>query len=60
MSYTKQMNNAEAIANCTNEFGVPHLTQLNIVVEGTQIKHYKYFELSQYATTHHDFTLINN
>ncbi len=54
------MNNAEAIANCTNEFGVPHLTQLNIVVEGTQIKHYKYFELSQYATTHHDFTLINN
>ena len=57
MSYTnKQTSNAEALAN-TAIHGVSHHTQLQIMVEGKQIKHYEYFHLDQYATTHHYFTL---
>ena len=39
-------------------FGVSHLTQLTIVVEGTQIKSYKHFHLSQTASEHHHFSLV--
>lgn len=54
---TSALNNALAIA--ANEiFGVSHLTKLTIVVEGTQIKHYKHFTLSQTASGHHNFTLV--
>jgi uncharacterized protein involved in type VI secretion and phage assembly len=39
-------------------FGVSHLTKLTIVVEGTQIKSYKHFHLSQTASEHHQFSLV--
>lgn len=49
-------SNAELITE--NEmFGISHLTKLTIMVEGKQIKSYKHFELSQSATTHHEFSL---
>lgn len=51
------MSTAEALTDCANEFGVSHLTLLNIVVEGTPIKHYVDFHLDQYATKHHKFML---
>ena len=38
--------------------GVSHLTKLTIVVEGTQIKSYKNFHLSQTASEHHQFSLV--
>lgn len=57
MSYTKQTSTAETITNCASEFGVSHLTQLNIVVEGTPIKHYVHFLLEQSAAKQHHFTL---
>lgn len=50
------MTNSDALAVC-GVFGVCQLTQLNIVVEGKPIKHYKHFRLHQSATTHHRFTL---
>lgn len=57
MSYTnKPASNAESLAS-TAVHGVLHATQLQIMVEGRAIKHYEHFHLSQYATTHHHFTL---
>ena len=38
--------------------GVSHLTKLTIVVEGTQIKSYKHFQLSQTTSEHHHFSLV--
>lgn len=50
-------SNAMLIAE--NEvLGVAHLIKLTIVVEGTHIKSYKHFTLSQSVTQHHHFTLI--
>lgn len=50
---------SNALAIAANEiFGISHLTKLNIVVEGTQIKHYKHFELLQSAKGHHHFKLV--
>ena len=49
-------NNATALLDI-DEFGIPHITTLTIVVEGKQIESYKYFELKQSATTHHQFSL---
>ena len=57
MSYNKQTSTAEAVAN-TAIFGVSHLTQLTIYVEGKKISHYKNFDLYQSAIMHHDFTLV--
>lgn len=56
MSTNNQISNAEALANSAL-FGVSNLTLLNIVVEGTPIKHYVHFNLRQSATNHHKFTL---
>lgn len=54
---TNQASNALLIA--ANEIlGVSHLVKLTIVVEGEQIKSYKYFNLSQTAMGHHQFNLI--
>ncbi len=50
------MNTSEALTEC-DVFGVSHLTQLTIIVEGKQITHYKKFELHQKATWHHEFEL---
>lgn len=53
---SNKKSNAAAIA-ASAVFGVSHLAKLTIVVEGTQIKHYKHFQLSQSATGHHSFSL---
>jgi uncharacterized protein involved in type VI secretion and phage assembly len=54
---SNKKSNAAAIA-ASEVFGVSHLTKLTIVVEGTQIKHYKHFQLSQSAIGHHSFSLV--
>jgi uncharacterized protein involved in type VI secretion and phage assembly len=54
---SNKKSNAAAIA-ASEVFGVSHLTKLTIVVEGTQIKHYKHFQLSQSAVGHHSFSLV--
>jgi hypothetical protein len=54
---SNKKSNAAAIASSA-VFGVSHLTKLTIVVEGTQIKHYKHFQLSQSAIGHHNFSLV--
>jgi len=53
----KKVSNAAAIA-ASEVFGVSHLTKLTIVVEGTQIKSYKHFHLSQTTSEHHHFSLV--
>ena len=47
-------SNAAAMA-ASEVFGVSHLAKLTIVVEGTQITHYKHFQLSQTTSEHHHF-----
>ena len=52
-------NKSNSVLMAAHELlGVSHLTKLTIVVEGTQIKSYKHFHLSQTTSEHHHFSLV--
>ncbi|MCC9043554.1 phage baseplate assembly protein V [Myroides sp. M-43] len=53
---TAEVSNAQAISDHTI-FGVNHLVDLKIVVEGTELKNFRNFQLNQTLKGHHEFVL---
>jgi type VI secretion system secreted protein VgrG len=54
---TSKIHNAKAIPE-SQLHGLDRVVQLDIVVEGNTIKHFKHFQLKQSATRHHEFSLM--
>lgn len=53
---TSKIHNAPAIS--TNQIlGINRVVELDIVIEGKQISHFKHFKLVQNAVKHHEFSL---
>lgn len=54
---TSKIHNAKAIPGSQLQ-GLNRVVQLDIVVEGKPIPHFKHFQLKQSATRHHEFSLL--
>ena len=53
---TSKIHNALAIAT-SQILGINRVVKLDLVIEGTEIKHFKHFKLSQSAVKHHEFSI---